>query len=144
MIFQKYKKWIIITLVIVAAFLIYTFFFTGGEESDSLLVANVQQTPAEIVGDEIISALNQIESLSLDRAIFDNPVYQSLKDRSQEIPPEPIGKANPFDPISSSAPEVGAPRIEDQTSESAEGSSGRGPTTIIRPPASPSGGSPVI
>ncbi|MDA8611345.1 hypothetical protein N9L18_00575 [Candidatus Pacebacteria bacterium] len=135
MIFQKYKKWIIIVLVIIAAFVLYTIFFTGEDEGEGLVSSNATtgQTPASIVGAEIVAALNRIESLRLDRTIFDDPVYKSLKDRSQEIPPEPVGKANPFDPIGSSAPESSVPDIQDSPRTSANSSvttGSRGPSTI--------------
>ena len=116
MIFQKYKKWIIIAAVLIISFIIYSTFFTGSREDD-LLTSSVQQSSAEIVGSEIINALNQIESLKLDRDIFDDPVYRSLKDKSQDIAPEPIGKPNPFSPIGSSAPEPDAPEVEDIETE---------------------------
>ena len=130
MLFQKYKKWIIIGLVIIAAFILYTILSPKGGE-DELLTSTSRQTPAEIVGVEIIAALNQIESLKLDRSIFDNPVYQSLKDRSQEIPPEPVGKPNPFDPIGSSLPDQDSLDIEDvETDGDGNQTSNRGPGNI--------------
>lgn len=138
MIFQKYKKWIIIGLVIIAAFILYTVFYPKGGD-DELLTSSARKTPAEIVGVEIISALNQIESLKLDRSIFDNPIYQSLKDRSQEIPPEPVGKPNPFDPIGSSAAERETLNIEDIETPAPGAPTNRGPNNItndsfINPP----------
>jgi hypothetical protein len=54
---------------------------------------------------QIISALNQIESLRLDPAIFNDPIYRSLQDRSRPLVEESVGKSNPFDPINS----IGAP-----------------------------------
>ena len=129
MIFQKYKKWIIIAAVIIASFILYTILSPKGG-NDELLNSTVSKTSAEIVGVEIISALNQIESLKLDRSIFDNPVYQSLKDRSQEIPPEPVGKPNPFSPIGSSLPEDG-PEINDvENNSSTPPTTNRGPSNI--------------
>lgn len=129
MIFQKYKNWIIIGLVIIVAFVIYAVFFGPKEKEEGLLSSGAVKTPAALVGSEIISALNQIESLRLDRAIFDSPVYQSLKDRSRKIQPEPVGKANPFSPIGSSASERNTPEIEDRVKTPATNTN-RGPSTI--------------
>lgn len=102
-ILMKYKKWIIGAVVLIILFIVYSVFFNNSSSnnsgSDALLSSNTSQRPAEIVGNEIITALNQIEALILDRSLFADPVYRSLKDRSQIIPPEPVGKANPFDPI---------------------------------------------
>lgn len=115
----KYRKWILIGVVIIAAFVAYTFFFTGDNTDDALLSSsNAANRPAQIVGNEIITALNQIESLQLNRDIFDSAVFASLKDRSQEIPPEPIGKANPFDPIGTSVQRAeDVPQIEEEEVE---------------------------
>jgi hypothetical protein len=105
MIFQKYKNWIIIGGILILVFIVYSMFFTKKDEND-VLKTSVAKTSAEIVGSEILNALNQIESLELDRSIFSSPIYQSLKDRSQAIPPEPVGKTNPFDPIGYSVVET--------------------------------------
>jgi len=101
--FGNYKTIIIAVVVLGVAFVIYAFFFKGTPQDD-LLVSSAAQTPTALVSNEIIGALNQIESLKLSREIFDSAIYQSLKDRSQDIPPEPVGKQNPFDPISSRVP----------------------------------------
>lgn len=97
--FTKYKKIIIVVLISVLAFFVYSFFF-GGSKDDSLLksVSNTQ-SGADVIGSEIIQALNQIEALQLDRSIFEDPVYRSLVDHSQPIPKEPVGRENPFSPI---------------------------------------------
>lgn len=100
---SKYKKIILATIVIMVLFFAYNFFFGGKQEGDELISGTInQRTAADVVGAEIIQALNQIESLKLDRTIFEDPVYRSLIDRSEPIPSEPVGKTNPFDPISQS------------------------------------------
>jgi hypothetical protein len=97
--FAKYKKIIIIIAIAIVGFFIYSFFF--GTPKDDSLLSSVSNTPsgADVIGSEIIQALNQIETLELDRAIFEDPVYRSLVDRSQPIPAEPLGRENPFAPI---------------------------------------------
>lgn len=125
--FGKYRTVIIIIVVLAVAFVIYSF-FVKGDEGDDLLVSNTAQTPASVVSNEIISALNQIESLRLSQEIFSDPVYLNLKDRSQVIPEEPIGKRNPFDPINSNAPAArdAVPQIRDVQTQPAPAN------TIIR------------
>ena len=94
----------------------YSFFFGGNSKSDQLISTsgNNTKTAADIVGAEIIQALNQIESLKLERGIFDDPVYRSLTDRSQPIPPEPVGKTNPFDPIGANRSNSGVLEISEE------------------------------
>jgi hypothetical protein len=95
----KYKKIIIVVLISVIAFFVYSFFF--GANKDDSLIKSVANTPsgADVIGSEIIQSLNQIETLQLDRSIFEDPVYRSLVDHSQPIPKEPVGRDNPFSPI---------------------------------------------
>ncbi len=102
MFFQKYKKIILTIVILILAFFLYSSFF-GKESSDGELLtsSNQQPTANQVVGTEIVSALNQIESLKLSRDIFEDPVFQSLIDRSEPLPEEPVGKLNPFSPIGS-------------------------------------------
>lgn len=126
--FGKYRTIVIVIVVLAVAFVIYSFFVKGDEGDDLLVSSTAAQTPAAIVSNEIITALNQIESLRLSQEIFNDPVYLNLKDRSQVIPEEPIGKRNPFDPISSNAPasRTTVPQIRDVQTQPAPAN------TIIR------------
>lgn len=102
MFFQKYKKIILIIGTLLVVFFLYTTFFGSENTEEELLTSSVQQPTAnQVVGTEIVSALNQIESLKLSRDIFEDPVFQSLIDRSEPLPEEPVGKINPFSPIGS-------------------------------------------
>jgi hypothetical protein len=101
MFFQKYKKIIMIIVVLVLVFIMYTVFFAKEPEGESLLVSTNQGAQTQIVGNEIVAALNQIQTLKLSREIFEDPIYKSLVDRSIPIPQEPVGKSNPFSPIGS-------------------------------------------
>jgi len=61
----------------------------------------VQTATTEILGKQIATALNKLNSLSLDTSIFSEPGYISLVTFHQEINPLPAGKRNPFFPIDS-------------------------------------------
>lgn len=76
-------------------------FFSKPKSSENLLVSTNQVTQSQVVGNEIISALNQIQTLNLNNDIFSDPVFRSLVDRSSPIPGEPVGKSNPFSSIGS-------------------------------------------
>jgi hypothetical protein len=54
------------------------------------------------VDQELVATLLALRAVRLDGAIFSDPAFQSLKDFSTEIIPEPIGRPNPFAPIGSS------------------------------------------
>ena len=60
---------------------------------------SVNTATTDILGKNIAKALNRLNSLSLDTAIFDEPGYVFLRSFSQEIFPLPAGKRSPFDPI---------------------------------------------
>jgi hypothetical protein len=102
--FAKYKKGIISILIIVLLFVVYSIFIKPDPEQEALLKSTASaKTGSEIVGADIIKALNQIESLKLDQSIFADIVYLSLIDRSQEIPLEEVGRSNPFAPLGTDA-----------------------------------------
>lgn len=96
--FSKYKNFIIGTLVIILAFIIYTIFFAADPQKESLLQSS---TPKEVdkLGTEIISQLRQIQGLNLESDIFNDPVFNYLKDHGREIKKENVGRSNPFAPL---------------------------------------------
>jgi hypothetical protein len=99
--FQKYKKIIITIAILIALPLIYSMIGTRPDNNSNQLLSssNNQFAQQQIIGNEIIAALNQVQTLSLSKDIFEDPVFRSLIDRSSPIPLEPVGKINPFAPI---------------------------------------------
>ncbi|MEY2664852.1 MAG: hypothetical protein RIT04_660 [Candidatus Parcubacteria bacterium] len=57
---------------------------------------------SDLVTPDVLSILNKIRELRIDPAIFQDASYQSLVDFSIAIPPENVGRPNPFAPISGS------------------------------------------
>lgn len=47
-------------------------------------------------GQSILSLLTNVQSVKLDDSIFQDQVFQSLTDFGTTIPPEPVGRTNPF------------------------------------------------
>ena len=93
---KRYKKWIIGIGLFIVGFILYGMFFTDttSERGGGLVTSTVNngtqnggvsQGGDNVISAQIISALNQIESLRLDRSIFDDAVYRSLRDRSREL-----------------------------------------------------------
>ncbi|MDP3965269.1 MAG: hypothetical protein Q8Q13_00525 [bacterium] len=52
------------------------------------------------LGAELLAALARLNSTKLDTSIFDDPVFNSLEDFGVDIAPQPIGRRNPFAPLS--------------------------------------------
>lgn len=101
----KLKKIILILVVIGILFLVYVMFFKKQDTAEVLIsgsnflnTKNVAET--KLLGDQITQALIQIESLKLDRNVIDSSLFKSLIDRSEPILAEPVGRRNPFAPLS--------------------------------------------
>ena len=54
---------------------------------------------ATAVGADLLEISNKLSQASLDKEIFGNSSFRNLSDFSSAIPLQPIGRANPFDPI---------------------------------------------
>lgn len=95
----KYKKVIVALVIIGGLFFAYNVFFVTNDVDTTLLRSSGSTTNAELLGADIIKAINQIDSLDLDRSVFDDPVFNALIDRGEELNEEPRGRTNPFAPI---------------------------------------------
>lgn len=107
----KYKNIIIIAVIVVIGLIIYSI-VKPDPEVQKLLETSERQDSAQVLGDDITRAINQIQSLKLDRAVLDDPVLKNLTDHSEPIIPEPVGRRNPFAPIGSDG---GAPTVSTST-----------------------------
>ncbi len=58
-------------------------------------------------GADLLALLLDLRSLRLDGAVFSDPVFQSLKNFGVTIPPETVGRPNPFAPLPGSAVPTG-------------------------------------
>ncbi len=62
-----------------------------------------------VSGDEdsdVLKVLLDMRTIKLDDSIFQNPAFNVLKDTSQQIIPEPVGRDNPFAPVGSDEQEL--------------------------------------
>lgn len=84
-------------LLVVGGWWYYTTFVAGSAGSSDLLTSSSADAPLE--GAKLVSALGQLQGVKLDDAIFKNPVFHTLVDFGIEIPPQPIGRPNPFAPL---------------------------------------------
>lgn len=84
--------------IVIVAILAYFMFFNGAPapSGSSLL----QSGPSgEVIGAQVLSLLNQIQSLRIDSSLFENAAYKSFQDYTVAIPPQNVGRDNPFAPI---------------------------------------------
>lgn len=103
----KLKKIIIIVLVVGLSILAYFIFFDGSSNKNNELIVGTDSlaqrrsiNETKMLGQQITQTLIKIESIKLDRSIFGNQLFLSLDDKSRSINPEPVGRRNPFAPLS--------------------------------------------
>lgn len=101
----KLKKIIIAIVVLGILFILYSAFLKPDPTPDTLVAgrSKVAGQPvsqdAKVISSQISQALLKIEQIKLDRSIFDNQIFATLEDRSEEIVDEPVGRRNPFAPL---------------------------------------------
>lgn len=78
---------------------IYFVFFSGGSSEELLSQGEV----ASPVSQELLVTLSNLRTIKLDETVFEDPVFMSLSDFGVTIPPEPVGRRNPFAPVGASA-----------------------------------------
>ena len=96
-IIKRYQNIIMIAVIVIAAFIAYSYFFAPKDEA---VLTQESATTQSDVDKELIALLFELKAISLDDAIFSNPQFQSLQDFSQTLVPEPVGRTNPFAPFS--------------------------------------------
>ncbi len=94
------KKTIIIIAAIIIISIVGYFYYMGGQTtSSSTLEVSKDTTDAQIAGQRVLGLLNQIRSLKIDTSLFKDPLYLTLIDYAVDVPPQEIGRPNPFAPI---------------------------------------------
>ncbi len=73
---------------------------SGGSASNSVITT---ASPTDAADRELVSTLLALRSVKLDGTIFSEPAFAGLKDFSTQIIPEPVGRPNPFAPLSGAA-----------------------------------------
>lgn len=110
----KLKKIIIVIVGLAILFVLYSAFLKPDPVAETLvsgregIAGTAASQNAQVIGSQITQALLKIEQITLERAIFDNPLFASLEDRSEPIVDEPIGRTNPFAPLGDTSVNVGS------------------------------------
>ena len=95
------KNTIIIGIVIVIILAGGWYFYSKGSSgsSTSQLISSSPDSATAAVGASVLNILNSVSSINIDTSFFQTPAYQSLVDYSIAVPPQPVGRANPFAPV---------------------------------------------
>lgn len=85
---------------IAIAGLVWYGFFSGSSSSDQVLTTASTDGVADSLDQGLVNTLLTLRAITLSGSIFSEPVFQELQDFSTEIVPEPVGRPNPFAPLS--------------------------------------------
>lgn len=94
----KYKNIIIVLVIVILGVVAYTL-LRPDPTATSLLDTTQGQSSAQVLGDDITSAISQINSLKLDKSVLEDPVVKNLINHNVKINPIDSGRKNPFAPI---------------------------------------------
>jgi hypothetical protein len=74
--------------------------YTAGAQStrSTLSVDDNQKAAAAVPGAGLMSVIDRIYAIQLDKKVFDDPVLQSLRDNTVTLPVPSVGRPNPFAP----------------------------------------------
>ncbi|MSR71376.1 MAG: hypothetical protein EXS50_01730 [Candidatus Taylorbacteria bacterium] len=104
---QKSMLLPVIILVVVLGTIIY--FYISSQGNDAALVKATASANEEVVGKDLLIALNRLNAIKLDDSLLKDKVFVSLQDFTVAILPQPVGRDNPFLPLKAVAP-VPAPK----------------------------------
>lgn len=94
------NKFVVIAIagVVLATVVWYSFM----RDDSTQLLATEDLTEATSVDSDVVGVLLQLRAVSLSGTIFTDPAFQALQDFGSEIIPEPVGRPNPFAPLTGS------------------------------------------
>ncbi len=92
-------KLVLIGISILVAFGVW-YGLSTAPSSTSDLETTVVAESGSLADSGLVATLLTFRAVKLDGTILSDPAFMSLKDFSTEIVPEPIGRDNPFAPLS--------------------------------------------
>ncbi len=91
-------------LVVVALLIGGWYLFSGPSAAAPASTLTTTQVSGADPGQQtLVATLLTLRTVKLDGTIFNNPAFLGLKDFSTQIVPEPVGRPNPFAPLSATA-----------------------------------------
>ncbi len=124
----KYKTIIISILVIIVAFIAYSFYLSGKKDTTTTvtkqaLTTSSVQSSMDGPGKEFVTQLLAIQNIQFKLELFKDPVYIGLQDFSREIQPQAVGRPNPFAPLGSDSREGLSSNLSDANTNVSGGTS---------------------
>ncbi len=75
---------------------LYVYFNYFRDDSSAPLTSSADSS---VASPDLLATLSDLHTITLDSGIFSDPVFLSLTDFGVEIPPQNVGRHNPFAPI---------------------------------------------
>ncbi len=90
-----------LALALILALLVWLGYIIFFQEDEVLVSSSNSGVVNEAVrdGQEFLFRLQQVRSVKLNGALFEDPRFHSLLDIRQELVPETVGRENPFLPL---------------------------------------------
>lgn len=88
-----------VIILAVIGFGAYFLFFRGVSETEILFDEFGYPVQSQAVGQDLISLLEELQSVSFDPSFFRTPAFVNLTDYSIELGSQPKGRSNPFSGI---------------------------------------------
>lgn len=95
------KNTIYIAIIVIALGTLAYFYFRGNptDTNPTLQETSTNNADQAFVGSNVLTLLNQINSLKIDTSLFNSQVYKSLVDHTVIVRSQNVGRANPFVPL---------------------------------------------
>ncbi len=114
---QQSSKGTYIALIVIVIVSIGLYFYFKGDPASEVDGVSSFENPAPlsseaaVLGGRVLNLLAQINSLKIDETLFDSVAYKSLVDYTITVPPQPVGRPNPFAPFAGSVPPASSIRL---------------------------------
>lgn len=101
---KQYKNILIAVGVLLLVFGGY-YFWKNKNPGEDLSLSNLRVTsdfassPGAQAGQQIISILNDLSQIKIDRGVFEHPVFMNLVDHTISVTEEDRGRPDPFAPL---------------------------------------------
>ncbi len=120
---MKKSTIIVIILLVLLAICVGMYFYTaGGQLQSGSALLQAPSVNSGSVGIQELALLRQVQSIRIDSSFFSDPVYGSLVDYTETVTPHPVGRSNPFSPVSGVSSPT-SPSVTPPSGSSASGSS---------------------
>lgn len=93
---SKYKTYLFVTLGVIAVLGLW-WAFSQGPSSNSLV--KTEGEGSNQIDKGLVDTLLQLRAVSLSGTIFSDPAFMNLRDFGTQIVSEPVGRPNPFAPV---------------------------------------------